>query len=83
MTNGWLEGSSTAACVCGSAPPVLQSSAPLSPDAATIDWPWTVACSNRVFSAAASVGPSADSHWPHETVTTRARSWLMIALKVS
>ena len=37
VTNGWLEGSSTAAWVCGATPPVSQSSAPLSPAAATID----------------------------------------------
>jgi hypothetical protein len=83
VTNGWLDGSSTPAWLWGTAPPALQSSAPLSPDAATIDCPWIVACSKSVFSAPASAAPSADSHCPQEIVTTRARSWLTIALKVS
>ena len=37
VTKGWLEGSSTAAWIWGTAPPVSQSSAPLSPLAATMD----------------------------------------------
>src|SRR6202012_3646045 len=54
VTNGWLGGAATAGGVPGSDPEVSQSSAPVSPSAATIDCPWTVACSNRVFSATAS-----------------------------
>ena len=48
-----------------------------------IDCPSAAACSNRVFSAVALPAPIPASHWPHETLTTRARSWLTIALKVS
>ena len=57
-----------------------QSSAPLSPAAATIVWPWAAASWNRVFSPWASLDPSSASHSPQEVEITFAVSWLMIAL---
>ncbi len=83
VTNGWLDGSSTASDksgMLGSGP--LQSSEPSSPDAETIDWPWAAASWNNVLSACR---PSEldGSHSPHETDITFARFCVMIALNVS
>src|SRR5579862_8298630 len=83
VTNGWLAGSSTASDGFGSEPLPLQSSDPSSPAADTIDWPWTAASSNSVFSAFAAPEPSSGSHWPQELVITLARSCEIAALHVS
>ena len=83
VTSGWLAGSSTAAVSSRPAALVAQSSDPSSPPAATNVWPSTEACSKSSFSARAEATPSWASHSPHETVTTWARSWLTIALKMS
>jgi hypothetical protein len=80
VTKGWLAGSSTAGVPLRFCPAMKQSSAPLSPAAATIVWPWAAASWNSVLSAVASEEPSIGSHWPHEVVMTLARSWLIIAL---
>src|ERR1022692_5025129 len=63
---GWLPGSSTASEW------VPQSSDPLSPAAAKIDWPCVAASWNNVSSERAALEPSSDSHSPQEVEITLA-----------